>query len=539
MAFLKNLTLIQKFMLAGGLLVFTIAGEMALSINRIGEVTESSQRIASQSIPVLNRAHQLKLTVVQVQQWLTDISATRGLDGLNDGFDEAAANAERFRTLIGELKRLDPDNAGRYDRMLPAFERYYATGRTMAEAYVAQGPEGGNKLMAQFDEAAAALADQVNDFVTAAQAESEAELSDQNRAASTLRSGLLGASVLMVLILGFNILVIRNALEPIPRIAAGLARIAGGDLTGEDVHTRCRDEIGMLADDLNAMKQNLREIINQVSDSSSRVVAAAAQMATVTDQVSAGAGRQMEDVERIVGSMDAMSGTVAEVARNAGSAADAAHEADEEAAGGKQAVARVTTSIRGLASDVERASEVINTLDQESENIGNILEVIRGIADQTNLLALNAAIEAARAGEQGRGFAVVADEVRTLASRTQKSTEEIQEMIQRLQSGARNAVEVMEQGRGQAERSVQEVAEADERLAAITTAVSSITDMNREIATIAEGQRNAADAMAGHVDSIRGAAQESATGIGQVSESSHELRRLADELSSLSVRFKV
>ncbi|GAB6040044.1 methyl-accepting chemotaxis protein [Endothiovibrio diazotrophicus] len=537
MGFLKNLTLLQKFLLAGGLLVLTILGEMTLSVVRIGQVAESSQRVESSAIPILNRSHELKLAVVQVQQWLTDISATRGQDGLNDGFDEAAANAKRFHTLIDELKQLDPANRPRYEQMVPVFERYYQVGREMAEAYIAGGPAQGNQLMGRFDDAASALAKEVEQFVEAVHRTTDADLTRQHQATSALRDGLIGASVLMVLILALNVMVIRNALSPIPRIAAGLNRIAGGDLTGADVTTRCRDEIGMLADDLNAMKHNLREIIQRVASSSEQVVSATSQLATVTDQVRAGAGNQLNDVERIVGAMEEMGSTVTEVSHNADSAADAAHQADEAAAGGKQAMARVTGSIRNLAADVERAAEVINTLDQESENIGNILDVIRAIADQTNLLALNAAIEAARAGEQGRGFAVVADEVRTLASRTQKSTEEIQEMIQRLQSGARNAVEVMGEGRGQAERSVGEVNEADGQLGAITEAVSSITAMNRQIANLSSGQRTAADAMSEHVASIRRAAQESAGGIGQVADSSHELQRLAGELRTLASRF--
>ena len=537
MGFLRQLSLIQKFLVVGGLLVLTIAGEMILSITRMGDVTESSQRIEQASIPVLNRAHQLKLSVVQVQQWLTDISATRGRDGLNDGFDEAAANAKVFHTLIDELKRLDPDNIARYQRMVPAFERYYAVGKKMAEAYVAEGPAGGNKMMAHFDEAAAAMTEEVDGFVQETQRLTNAELTEQNRIIASLRSGLVGASVLMVLILAFNVIVMRNALSPIPRIASAMREISDGDLTGPDITTRCRDEVGMLADDLNRMKQNLRGLVENVTDSASRVVSASSQLAAVTQQVSGGTERQLGDVDRIVTAMDEMSATVTDVARNADSAADAAHDADQQADGGQRAVVQVTGSIRGLAGDVERASEVIDTLGRESDNIGNILEVIRGIADQTNLLALNAAIEAARAGEQGRGFAVVADEVRTLASRTQQSTEEIQEMIQRLQNGARNAVEVMEQGRGQAERSVQEANEAGQRLEAITSAVSSITTMNREIATISGSQRGAADAMAERVSSIRVAAQESATGIEQVTSASMELQQLARELRSLADKF--
>ncbi len=228
-----------------------------------------------------------------------------------------------------------------------------------------------------------------------------------------------------------------------------------------------------------------------------------------------------------------------EVARNASSASQAAQEADGEAGNGKQVVSASIDAINALAGEVEKAAEVIDKLETDSENISKVLDVIKGIAEQTNLLALNAAIEAARAGEQGRGFAVVADEVRTLASRTQQSTEEIHEIIERLQADAESAVQVMNTGRGQAQSSVEQAAHAGESLERIAKAVTTISDMNAQIASAAEEQTAVAEEINRNIVGITQAGQESAQGAQQTATSSEELAKLAARLQGLVSQFRV
>ena len=208
-----------------------------------------------------------------------------------------------------------------------------------------------------------------------------------------------------------------------------------------------------------------------------------------------GSGSLEEDAKEVVETVSHLTAAVHEASQNAATAAQAARDASSEADSGQGVVNSVTSSIHSLADEVERAASAIQKLEADSESIGAILEVIRGIADQTNLLALNAAIEAARAGEQGRGFAVVADEVRTLAQRTQEATEEINDMIARLQEGSSNAVKVMAEGRRQAELSVEQASKAGESLTAITGAISSISAMNEQIAAAVEQQTTAADSI--------------------------------------------
>ncbi|NHZ69797.1 MAG: methyl-accepting chemotaxis protein, partial [Thermotogales bacterium] len=259
----------------------------------------------------------------------------------------------------------------------------------------------------------------------------------------------------------------------------------------------------------------------------------------VTSTTREGVQRQKSEIDQVATAMTEMAATVQEVARNAATAAGAARDANEEAGSGKRVVKETIQAINSLAGEVQSASDVINQLAADSEAIGGVLDVIRGIAEQTNLLALNAAIEAARAGEQGRGFAVVADEVRTLAQRTQTSTQEIQSMIEKVQSGARNAVNVMESGREQAAGSVSKAGEAGTSLETINSAVSAINDMNMQIASAAEEQSAVAEEINRNIVNIGIVADETADGSNKIANANEDLVRLGGQLQSIVSMFKV
>jgi methyl-accepting chemotaxis protein len=310
-----------------------------------------------------------------------------------------------------------------------------------------------------------------------------------------------------------------------------------------DISHQCdmesHDMIGEIIAAFNSMSDNLRNMIGQVSGASTQLAAAAEQTSTITEETRLGVQAQQNEIDSIASAMNEMTGTVQEVARNAADASSAAQSADSEAKGGALVATEAIGGIMGLLSEMDSAAQVIRNLEQESENIGSVLDVIRGIAEQTNLLALNAAIEAARAGEQGRGFAVVADEVRTLASRTQQSTEEIQDMIQRLQGGAGNAVKVMEGAQSKAEESSELVEKAAESLAMIAGSISAISDMNTAIASAAEEQSSVAVEMQSNMSNIREVADRSADGAQQTAQASEELARLAAEQQALMAEFKM
>lgn len=330
----------------------------------------------------------------------------------------------------------------------------------------------------------------------------------------------------------------RSVLSSINTIAEGSHRLASGDLT-TTVELESRDEMSSIASSFNEMSESFRNLVAQVVNSTSQVASAAEELSAVTDETNKGIARQQHETDQVATAINEMSATVQEVAGNATSASEATQAAESEAATGQSVVNNTVSSINTLADEVSRASGIIGELESDSEEIGTVIDVIRGIAEQTNLLALNAAIEAARAGEQGRGFAVVADEVRTLASRTQSSTQEIQEMIEKLQGGARRAVEAMNQSSEQAAQGVETAAEAGESLQKITAAVSTIADMNTHIASAAEEQSAVAEEINRNVATISEISEHNASGASQTAAASSQLANLAAELQQLIHRFKV
>ncbi len=280
-----------------------------------------------------------------------------------------------------------------------------------------------------------------------------------------------------------------------------------------------------LTNAINRLLTNIQSSVEKINADVDRIRVMAKELVTLSTDKNT-TSRLETDAREVVGAVSAMTAAVHEAAQNAATAAQAARDANDEADSGQKVVNNVTTAIHSLADEVERAATAIQKLEADSESIGAILEVIRGIADQTNLLALNAAIEAARAGEQGRGFAVVADEVRTLAQRTQEATEEINDMIARLQEGSSNAVLVMAEGRKQAELSVDQASRAGSSLQAITSAISSISNMNEQIASAVEQQTRSADSISSSLQRMSSATQEAV-------RRSEECQRLNRELESV------
>ncbi len=342
---------------------------------------------------------------------------------------------------------------------------------------------------------------------------------------------------LVALVVGVFLLA-RTVSVTMDRLRNALLRVADDkDLTTR-ISEEGGDELKTAAHAFNTVMEHFEGIIEHVNASIGKLVGEVSQLSSVAERTNTGAQHQRTEISQVATAINEVSATVHEVARNTATAADTANRAKTEAANGRQVVAKAIGTIGQLATAVEQVAGVIQRLETESNNIGTILDVIRGIAEQTNLLALNAAIEAARAGEQGRGFAVVADEVRTLASRTQQSTAEIQAMIQRLQTGAQEAVRAMKEGRQQAEASVQQAASAGESLEAITHAVVAITDMNTQIATAAEEQSAVAEEMNRNIISIGNVAEETASGAQKTAHSSVSIVQGVDDLRQLVHRFK-
>ncbi len=330
----------------------------------------------------------------------------------------------------------------------------------------------------------------------------------------------------------------RAVMTSLQDIDKATTALAAGDLTIRMEH-RSHDEMSRIVDSFNNMISGFSNLVGQVLNSTAQVAAAAEELSAVTEETNQGISRQQSETEQVATAINEMSATVQEVAKNASSTADATTHASEESSNGQTVVSETVSAINSLAGEVESATGVIQQLEKNSEEIGSVLDVIRGIAEQTNLLALNAAIEAARAGEQGRGFAVVADEVRTLASRTQASTQEIQGMIERLQTGSQEAVKVMVSGGEKAGQTVELAAKAGESLDAIASAVQTISDMSTQIAGAAEEQASVADEINKNIITISEISDQTSAGSQQTASSSGELAKLAQELQMVVTKFKV
>ncbi len=328
--------------------------------------------------------------------------------------------------------------------------------------------------------------------------------------------------------------------RPLKQMVAMLDDIAQGegDLTRR-LSTDRADELGLIALGFNTFLSKLQAMISQVVTSVQKVSDSSEHTADIAIRTNQGVQKQMAEIELVATAVHEMTATAQDVARNATHAAEAANHADHAANQGKQTVQHTADAIAALAQEIGRAVTVVQTLAKDSENINAILVAIRGIAEQTNLLALNAAIEAARAGEQGRGFAVVADEVRNLAQKTQQATEEIQTMIQQLQQGTRDVVKVMEDSQSKTEVSVQQASQAAAALESITQAVSVINDMNTQIASAAEEQSAVAEDINRNVTNIGQVANEVAGGADEASQASAELTKLAEQQRRLINQFKV
>ena len=473
------MTISQKFTLLISIFTLVIISELFL----ITSINEDNAHLVEVGIPVMQKSNELKFNVIQVQQWLTDISATRGQDGLNDGFDEAKKSVENARRILAELIQLDPTHQQEYDALKAPLETYYQAGQTMAHAYVSGGPSKGNQFMATFDDAAATLTEKVAQILVSSNQKTDDLLTHQEDQLNTTITSVLIATLILGLVMTVIFFLGRSVLSTMPIISQEVKKLANGNMCDFSLNITRNDELGDLIADVNKMHAAQSMIIKEMLGTSEQLVQTVDHLSGISQQTQTRMQEQEDQVFQVASAIEQMSASSAEVASNTSSAAGNVQETNQLAQQGKQSVSNTLNTISNLVDEVEHTTGVIQQLGNDSDDIGSILDVIRGIAEQTNLLALNAAIEAARAGEQGRGFAVVADEVRTLAGRTQQSTQEIQEVISRLQASSTKAIETTDKSKGIAQQGAKHIEQASNIMNSIHGAMDTVTQTNHSIAT--------------------------------------------------------
>ncbi|WP_430462538.1 methyl-accepting chemotaxis protein [Thalassolituus sp. LLYu03] len=535
MSFLNSLSIKTKILSLAAVAIAGFLVSILLSTNMNKANSARLETIQKTFFPVVEESKANIVRLSRIEELFSTAVSTGEMDFVN--------SAEKYRKeMLDGMSRLEslwPDEASDLRSGRDAFEAYFGTAKKLSIGMI----EG------NLDPS---LIDRMNKELTEArqklQAYSESGLSafndivsaSQEAAASALSFGLIVTAITLAILIvvawstssSIN-LAVSSLLNSLKDIASG-----EGDLTRR-IQKSSHDEIGEVVDWFNQFVDKLHKNIGEVVSTTRPLTSVSGDLGSLTSQTSQITERQNRATEEVSLVVDDMVASVQEVSTNAGSAADAAKEADRAAKEGRKIVNETVKSINSLAGEVERASEVIRKLEADTANVGSILDVIKGIAEQTNLLALNAAIEAARAGEQGRGFAVVADEVRTLASRTQDSTQEIQAVIEQLQSAARSAVEVMSESKERARTSVSQAAKTDESLQAITEKVESITAMNSQIAAATDRQEQAAHSIKENVMGIRETSASAMSSMHKVEAASRSLSDIASTLRHVAGQFRV
>jgi methyl-accepting chemotaxis protein len=537
--FIRRLTIAQKILLIP---VIAVMGFSFYLVTNTG--------IAFSNADLLNNAKDVQfpayrasnLALVKLEKLKASLSLSV-ITGEEEGLEAASGLANEIRALVKDIKAIDQRLSAQTSTILQSFEEYYILAYDISESMV-NGTTDFSKFAEQskqMNKSYVQILDTLSSFDSARLIAFEKAINDANSSAqASITTGLITGLITTALLFAVAIPIVTGIKRSIVQVVDSLRDIAqeDGDLTVR-IHTNNKDEIGDLVHWFNQFMQKLQGVVKDIVDSTLPLSQLANNLNRLTEDTNQTIVHQQNATSEAKSAVYQMTNSVSEVAINAAEAASAATEASNAATEGKRIVGNTVEQINELAQNVDETAEVIQKLEIDSNQVADVLNVIKSIADQTNLLALNAAIEAARAGEQGRGFAVVADEVRTLASRTQTSTEEIQATIEKLQAAARAAVLVMNGGKEKASQSVLSANQAGQSLSLITETINTITHMNDQIAQSTSEQQAVSESLASNVDDIHGRTEDTSTNSIKLAEAGNGLAKLAQHLEHIAKQFKV
>lgn len=505
-------------------------------VEQLRILLEHNQKVL---IPVIRQGYEAQLNTIQVQQWLTDISATRGQDGLNDGFDQAKTAYENFHVNLQQLQKLDASQRDFYQSIQPVFNDYYNMGQRMAQGYIADGPATGNKLMAMFDTSAQAISDKVGQVHERI---SQMVDTDAKNALQTIDHHLnllMACYVLLLVILTILFLfILRRVVQPARYIANGLDKIAKGDLTCA-VGVESQDELGDIATASQQIVHKFQQYISRIIGSANMNSGYSyALLFSMQDAVTF-VDKQAQEGEHIVREVDSLCESTDKVQVALKQAVSATSDARQQVGNSRDTLSEANNIVQELAGHLDDAEVAITDLARQCQSINTVVGTISAIAEQTNLLALNAAIEAARAGEQGRGFAVVADEVRALAKRTQESTGEIGQTVDVLQKLADNAVVMINKNKSVAGRNAQMSAEVINSLQMVFDYIETLYGLNSSIHVLADEQLNHIHNISGRVQSIGELSQNVSARIARADRFSNRMRESTKAFTEITNQVRI
>ncbi|NVZ52076.1 methyl-accepting chemotaxis protein [Pseudomonas sp. B6002] len=539
---LRNMNIAPRaflgFAFIGALMLFL--GVFAL--NQMSKIRAATEDITLTSVPSIRALDEFTQLTLRLRVLSYRLLTNREPDVQQKTLEAFDVRNQQIRTAQGIYEKLIDSSEERatydeYVRLLGQYHQIEARMKSLSQANQVEELRAllNTELLANSEQVNAVLTRLVDINNKMANATNQ-QAEDQYNMAFDLVVGLLVVATVLTLL--FAWLLTRSITQPISQALEAAEEVAEGNLT-RPIKVDGNDEAGRLLAAMAKMQDKLRDTLQRIAGSATQLASAAEELNAVTDESARGLTQQNNEIEQAATAVNEMTSAVEEVARNAVSTSEASRNATTSAGDGRDLVQETVSAIERMSGDVQATATLIGDLANESRDIGKVLDVIRGLADQTNLLALNAAIEAARAGEAGRGFAVVADEVRALAHRTQQSTSEIERMIGSIQAGTEHAVDSMRNSTERAESTLNIAKGAGMSLDTINTAIVEINERNLVIASAAEEQAQVAREVDRNLVNIRDLSVQSATGASQTSAASSELSRLAVDLNGMVGRFRL
>lgn len=533
------MTIRQKIyiLLAIVLTVLTVQGIWVLRASQ--GISNDNAKLAQHYDPMVSYAKAFQLDVVQIQQWLTDISATRGLDGLNDGFDVAKEHYDAATQSVASIRQLDDVRNVNYEQVQKALDQFYLAGKRMAEAYIAGGPSLGNLQMLEFDKAAEAMAAKVEQVLHHAEAE-KALINQRVMDSTQLLTQMIVVSLVLNIALVWAVLFVvsQQLLSPLAKLRHSVANLSQGNsnLT-ERLEVPRNDEVGLVSIEFNRILDKISTLVEWLMAHSGSLDQVSTRLSSSAKSTLKDARSQENQIHLIAAALTELSANSSEVGASAESIRDLVAQSSTKLHDAFNNIQRASKTVGNLQNQIANASGSLAGLQDRTDEIGSVLGVIKAIAEQTNLLALNAAIEAARAGEQGRGFAVVADEVRALASRTQDSTTEINHIIQQLQDAALSSIDHMNECQSAV---ADTVAETDHTLSGIRFVHDSMDDIAEKTVSTSYAINQQCDVIEEHTKTslnILTIAAKTAAMVSDISKDSEVLKNEAEGLVGIANSF--